>query len=50
MKLHKAHRQTPAMAAKLTDKLLGWKDIIEMIDARERELLLSKRQMMLAAG
>ena len=35
MKLHKAHRTTPAMAAGLTDKLLDWKDIVELIDRRE---------------
>ena len=35
IKLHAAHKQTPAIAAGLTDKRLAWSDIIEMIDARE---------------
>ena len=39
---HKAHRQTPAMAAGLTDKLLDWSDVIRMIDVRERDALAEK--------
>jgi IS1 family transposase len=43
MKLHKAHRTTPAMAAKLTDKLLSWEDILEMVDLREQKQVMQNR-------
>ena len=33
VKLHKAHRLTPAMAASVTDKLWSMKDLAEMVDA-----------------
>ena len=42
---HKAHRMT---LAGLTDRL-EWEGVIEMIDARERDLLLQKWQALLAA-
>lgn len=45
---HKKHRVTPAMAAGLKDKLFDWTDAIRMIDARERDALVEKRQAMLA--
>jgi hypothetical protein len=36
VKLHKAHRVTPTMAAGLTDKLLSWREILEMVDLNEQ--------------
>ena len=50
VRTHKAHRVTPAMAAGLTNKLLDWKDVLEMVDRRERDALIEKRQAMLLAG
>lgn len=47
IKLHKAHRMTPAMAAGLTDKLLTWEAVLEMVDKRERQRVIEKRQAML---
>jgi len=35
IRLHKSLRVTPAMAAGLTDKLMGFEDIVAMMDARE---------------
>lgn len=35
IRIHKTLRVTPAMAAGLTDKLLSWEDVVELIDARE---------------
>jgi IS1 family transposase len=35
MRIHKTLRVTPAMAANLTDKLMGWADVVNMIDNRE---------------
>ena len=32
-RIHKTLRVTPAMAAGLTDKLIGWEDLIELMDA-----------------
>jgi len=34
---HKAHKLTPAMAAGLTDKLMGMADVVRLIDDREAE-------------
>src|SRR6187551_871247 len=36
MRKHKTHGQTPAMVAGLTDKTLGWSDIIAALDEQER--------------
>lgn len=33
MRIHKSLKVTPAMAANLTDKLMGFEDLIELIDA-----------------
>jgi IS1 family transposase len=36
IRTHKAHKLTPAMAAGLTDKLMDWSDVVDLIDTRER--------------
>lgn len=33
MRIHKSLKVTPALAANLTDKLMGFEDLIELIDA-----------------
>jgi hypothetical protein len=43
VKLHKAHRVTPAMAAGLTDKLLSWQEILEMVDLNEQHQVMQRR-------
>jgi IS1 family transposase len=45
---HKAHKLTPAMAAKLAIGPMEMTDLVAMIDAREVRLLAEKRQAMLA--
>jgi IS1 family transposase len=35
IRIHSAHRVTPAMAAGLTDKVMEWADIVRMMDNRE---------------
>jgi hypothetical protein len=35
MRIHKTLRVAPAMAAGLTDKLMGWEDLIAAMDAAE---------------
>ena len=47
MRIHKTLRVTPAMAAGLTDKLMGWEDIIAIMDAEEKAGLARKRAAML---
>jgi IS1 family transposase len=47
MRIHKTLRVTPAMAAGLTDKLMGWEDIIAIMDAKEKDALARKRVAML---
>jgi IS1 family transposase len=47
MRIHKTLRVTPAMAAGLTDKLIGWEDIIAIMDAEENDALSRKRAAML---
>jgi hypothetical protein len=49
MRIHKTLRVTPAMAAGLTDKLMGWEDIIAIMDAKEKDALAKKRTAMLDA-
>lgn len=36
LRIHKTLRTTPAMAAGLTDKLIGWEEIIALMDAAEQ--------------
>jgi 3-methyladenine DNA glycosylase/8-oxoguanine DNA glycosylase len=47
MRIHKTLRVTPAMAAGLTSKLMGWEDIIAIMDAEENASLARKRAAML---
>jgi IS1 family transposase len=47
MRIHKTLRVTPAMAAGLTGKLIGWEDIIAIMDAQEKAGLVQKRAAML---
>ena len=47
MRIHKTLRVTPAMAAGLSDKLMGWEDIIAVIDIKEKDALAQKRAAML---
>src|SRR6202023_3179347 len=46
MRIHKTLRVTPAMAAGLTGKLMGWEDIIAIMDAKEKDALAQKRAAM----
>jgi IS1 family transposase len=47
MRIHKALRVTPAMAAGLTGKLMGWEDIIAIMDAEEKASVARKRAAMI---
>jgi IS1 family transposase len=47
MRIHKTLRVTPAMAAGLTTKLVGWEDIIEIMEVEEKAALERKRDAML---
>jgi IS1 family transposase len=47
MRIHKTLRVTPAMAAGLTGKLMGWEDIIAIMDTNEKDALARKRVAML---
>ena len=47
MRIHKTLRVTPAMAAGLSDKLMGWEDIIAIMNAKEKDALVQKRTAML---
>jgi IS1 family transposase len=44
---HKAHGQTPAIAAGLTDKALTMADVVAIIDARAEKVLADKRRALL---
>ena len=43
VRLHKAHKVTPAMAAGLTDKLMEMKDIVALIDDAEMKATIQRR-------
>ncbi len=47
IRIHKTLRVTPAMAAGLTEKLMGWEDIIAIMDAEGKAALERKRSAML---
>jgi IS1 family transposase len=47
IRMHKAHRLTPAMAAGLALSPLEMSQLVEMIDAQERAASIEKRQRML---
>src|SRR5665811_1909660 len=47
MRKHKAHGQTPAMAAGLTDKPMLMTDLVEILDKRELTALQGRRQELL---
>jgi hypothetical protein len=47
MRIHKTLRVTPAMAAGLTGKLMGWEDIVAIMDTKEQNALAKKRAAML---
>lgn len=44
MRIHKTLRVTPAMAAGLTDKLMGWADVVRMIDNRELQQKIERAE------
>ncbi len=50
VRLHKAHRTTPAMAAGLTDKLMDMGDIVRLIDDAEMKATIQQRSALLAAS
>ncbi len=43
-RIHTSLRVTPAMAAGLTDKLMDWAGIVQMIDNRELQLKISQAE------
>lgn len=49
IRLHKAHRMTPAMAAGLTDKLMDLGDIVRLIDDAEMKATIEARSALLAS-
>ena len=44
IRIHTTLRVTPAMAAGLTDKLMGWSDIVQMIDNRELQAKVNQAE------
>lgn len=48
IRIHKAHKLTPAMAAGLTDKLMEMKDIVNLMDDAEMKATVQKRVGMLS--
>jgi IS1 family transposase len=50
MRKHKAHGQTPAMAAGLTDKPMLMADLVAILDQREQVALYDRRQGQLSSS
>lgn len=50
MRKHKAHGQTPAMAAGLTDKPMLMADLVAILDQREQVALYDRRQGQLSSA
>ena len=48
VRIHKAHKVTPAMAAGLTDKLMEMADIVALIDDAEMKATIQKRAALLS--
>jgi len=48
VRIHKAHKLSPAMAAGITDKLMEMKDIVALIDDAEMKAVVQKRGAMLS--
>ena len=48
VRIHKAHKVTPAMAAGLTDKLMEMTDIVALIDDAEMKATIQKRAALLS--
>jgi hypothetical protein len=48
VRIHKAHKLTPAMAAGITDKLMEMKDIVGLMDNAEMKATIQKRVGMLS--
>jgi IS1 family transposase len=48
VRIHKAHKLTPAMAAGITDKLMEMKDIVALMDDAEMKATIQKRAAMLS--
>lgn len=48
VRIHKAHKLSPAMAAGLTDKLMEMKDIVALIDDAEMKATIQKRGAVLS--
>jgi hypothetical protein len=46
MRIHKTLRVTPAMAAGVTDKLMDWADVVQMIDNRELQHKIDRAERM----
>jgi hypothetical protein len=44
MRIHKTLRVTPAMASGLTDNLMGWVDVVAMIDNREQAAKIERAE------
>jgi IS1 family transposase len=48
VRIHKAHKLTPAVAAGITDKLMEMKDIVALMDDAEMKATIQKRAAMLS--